>query len=198
MIVIPHSAKLANKRNYQLKINQQVIKHLKEKQFKISKIFYINDIATYNCDNTYKKFFAIDNDKKQIALVNYENAKLLIINFSDIINYEVYENGNQRMVGGNIGGIRPTLFGNLRTSGLFSSETNSYCKDLRLIIRINRYDTPHVSYDIISKTFMNIGENKSNERYSACINSLQEAISFFEIIQNEHMQVSNLNHLNNN
>ena len=163
--------------NMQFEINNQVFKLLKEKNFNISKTFYIDGYGTYNKSNDYKKMVVLDNENKEVCFVNYEYGTLVKVNFNEILNYEIYENGSSVTTGGNIGGF----FG-----GIFAAETNGMVKELKLIIRLKRYDMSQVTYDLISKTTFNIGINKSNEIYKNCISSLQEVVSFLEVVKNEN------------
>lgn len=177
IILIANQSVLSNARKNQQNINSKVNTFLNNSNFNITKKFYLNDFATYNQSNICKKFIAIDNDKKQICLINYEKGSIFLVNFSEILNYELYENGSNVTTGGSIGGF---------WSGIFGAETNGMCKDLKLIIRLKRYDTSQVSYDIISNTTFNIGIDKSSVTYKRCVTTLQEVISFLEVLKNEN------------
>lgn len=163
--------------NMQFEINNQVLKLLREKKFNISKTFYIDSYGTYNKSNDYKKLVLLDNQNKEVCFVNYEYGTLVKVNFNEILNYEIYENGSSVTTGGNIGGF---------LSGIFAAETSGVVKELKLIIRLKRYDMSQVTYDLISNTTFNIGINKSNEIYKNCISSLQEVVSFLEVVKNEN------------
>ena len=173
-----HQSGVSNARKNQESINSKANKTLTSSNFNITKKFYLNDYATYNQSNNCKKFIAIDNDNKQICLIDYEKGSMLIVEFNEILNYEVYENGSNTTTGGSIGGF---------WSGIFGAETNGMCKDLKLIIRLKRYDTSQVSYEIISNTSFNMGINKSTQPYKQCISTLQEVISFLEVVKNENI-----------
>lgn len=90
--------------------------------------------------------------------------------------YEVYENGSQQTYGGAF-------------YGLFGAETSGSCKELKLIVRINRYDISQICYEIIFDTTFNIGINKSSEIYKQCIGTLHEVVSFLEVVKNENKQL---------
>lgn len=180
VVIIVSLANLAegnSHRKNQSTTNIKVLKWLDENNFKISKKFYINDYFTYEQPEDEKKFVAIDNDNKQICLIDYKRASMLIVKFSEILNYEIYENGTNVTTGGNVGG-----FG----AGIFGAETNVVCKELKLIIRLKRYDTSQVCYDIVYNTNFNIGIEKSSPIYTQCISSLQELVSFLEVLKNEN------------
>ena len=60
------------------------------------------------------------------------------------------------------------------------------CKDLKLIIMLNSYKNAQIVYNIISNTTFNTGLNKSTSQYKSCICSLQEVVSFLEVVKNEN------------
>ena len=60
------------------------------------------------------------------------------------------------------------------------------CKELKLIIRLKRYDISQVCYEIISNTVLNTGINKSTQPYKQCISTLQEVVSLLEVIKHEN------------
>ena len=180
IFAIIHNFNISEVEKRQRNLNQKIFEHLREGNFSIAKIIYLNDYATYNKALDSKKIIGIDNENKRIALVDYEKAKIYIVNFQDILNYEIYENGSNSMIGGNVGG-----FG----GGIFSAGINGMCKDLKLIIRLNSYETPQIVYNIILNTTFNAGVNKSTNQYKSCITSLQEVVSFLEIVKNENKKV---------
>lgn len=106
----------------------------------------------------------------------------IIVDFNEILDYEIYENGSTVTFGG---GGRLGI-----GSGLFGAETTGVCKDLILIIRLKHYEKSQVVYDIISNTPLNSGIDKTNRIYKACIASLQEAASFFEVVKQENKDVA--------
>ena len=109
--------------------------------------------------------------------MDYKSGNLLVLTFDEILNYELYEDGSHQTVGGNIGGL---------FSGFFGAETTGTCKELKLIVRLKKYDTPQVCYEIISDTIFNIGIDKSSKPYKQCVSTLQEVVSFLEFIKHEN------------
>ena len=107
----------------------------------------------------------------------YKKEKIIIVGFNEVLNYEVYENGSNSTFGGNAGG----LFG-----GIFAAETNGMCKDLKLIIRLNSFENAQIVYNIISNTTFNAGLNKSTSQYKSCISSMQEVVSFLEVVKKQN------------
>ncbi|MDE6597999.1 MAG: hypothetical protein K2K60_05120 [Clostridia bacterium] len=167
--------------NEQFDINKKILEYLQTQEFKVSKIFYITDSHTFNKDNSYKKMIIADNENKKICFIDYILKNYYIIGFEEFLNYELYENGGMVTNGGTIGSLG---------IGVFGAETIGNCKDLKLIIRIKSLTTPQVAYEIISNYMAGIGLNKSAPLYRVCISSLQEVISFFEVIKNDNLQNS--------
>lgn len=161
----------------QAEINRNADNALQNAAFTISKKFYLNDFSTFDRLNDFKKFIAADSENKKICIVDYENNKLFLLDFVDILDYEIYENGDKVSTGASVNGY---------FAGAFGVTTTESCKELRLIIRLKRIDAPHVTYDIISDTNFNSGANKTEKIYKQCISTLQEVVSFLEIIKHEN------------
>lgn len=164
-------------RKRQFEVNKSVMTSLKQVGFTITSTFYFSDRATFNKGNEYKKMLAVDNEHKRFALVNYSTGKVVISPYDKFLNYEIYEDSHIVISGGAVGG-----FG----LGFFGASTSGHCKDLRLIMRLKSANTPHVAYDVLPRTFMNIGINKDSKVYRDCLASLQEMVSFFEVIKNQN------------
>lgn len=179
IILIAQQANCSSIRKRQEQINNKANQSMQNVEFKQTKIFFLDDYATQNQSNSCKKYISIDNENKKICLVDYSKGSLLIVGFDEILNYEIYENGSQQTVGGNANGF---------WSGLFGAETNGMCKELKLIIRLNRYDISQVCYEIIFNTSFNMGINKSSSVYKQCVNTLQEVVSFLEVVKNENIK----------
>ena len=164
-------------REEQASMNKKINSFLKRFDFKTTKTYYLTDNATYGQSETCKKFIAVDNDKKQLCLVDYAKASMNIVKFDEILNYEIYENGATATSGGAIGGF--WLAG-------FAANTSQKTKELRLIIRLKKYDVPQVAYNIVSDTFLNYGLDKSTPEFKQCLSDLQEVVSFLEVIKSEN------------
>ncbi len=177
VMLIVHQQGASNNAKDQEELNQKVKEVLKSKNFNTTKCFCLTDCTTCNKEDDYKKLIAVDADAKKICLIDYKTENVFIVDFDEILNYEIYENGSNATLGGNVGGF----FG-----GIFGAETNGMCKELKLIIRLNKYDISHIDYEIVFDTLFNLGENKSNERYKQCVASLQEVVSFLEVVKNEN------------
>lgn len=175
MILIIRAAYLAQICKKQQEINSHVDDLLKSANFNVSKKLYLNDNLTFNeSTNDCKKFIAVDQENKKICLINYTENNMLIIDFNEFLNYEIYENGTSETVGGKINTIG---------GGFYGAETTGICKDLMLIVRLKKYDIPQITYEIITPTQR---LNKSAWGYKQCISTLQEAVSFLEVVKNEN------------
>ena len=164
-------------RKKQFAVNQKVKTYLNKASFKITAAFYFSDQATFRMSNEYKKMLAVDSVNKKFALVDYSSENVVIANYSEFLNYEIYENSNMVISGGAIGGLG---------LGFFGAETSGQCKDLRLIMRLTNPDNPHIAYDVLPRTMFNIGIHKNSKAYRDCLASLQKMASFFEVIKNEN------------
>ena len=170
---------LSNIRKQQETLNTQSKEKIQELNLNLNKIFYLDDYATYNQPASCKQYISADTENKKFCLIDYDNGNLFVIGFEEFLNYSIYENGSQQTVGANISGLY---------TGLFGTETNGMCKDLKLIIRLNNYDNPQLVYNIISNTTFNIGINKSSRIYKQCIGTLQEVVSFLEVVKNDNIK----------
>ncbi|MDE7264999.1 MAG: hypothetical protein K2N52_01835 [Clostridia bacterium] len=180
-VLFYQSSKNKANSNEQFEINRKTLEYLQTHKFKVSKIFYITDSHTYNKENSYKKMIVADNENKKICFIDYLSKNYYITTFEEFLNYELYENGSMITNGGAIGGLG---------IGVFGAETIGNCKDLKLIIRIKSLTIPQVAYEIISNYMAGMGLNKAAPLYRECISSLQEVISFLEVIKDSNLQNS--------
>lgn len=175
---VAHSSRTSQEGDKQERINKSLKEVLSKANFKQSKVLYVNDYATYDKAIERKKLISIDYENQKVAFVDYEKEKILIINFNEIVNYEIYENGATSTFGGKSG----ILF------GVFAAQSEGDCKELKLIIRLKSYENPQIVYDIISNTTLGIGISKSSKAYRDCISTMQEVVSFLEVVKNDNAQ----------
>ena len=152
-------------------------KHIIDDNFVLSKI--IDIISSYNhsdkilIDNVNRKF--IYNKGKE-----YSKA----YNFSDIINYEVYENGKSQVQGragsALIGGAFFGL-GGLIVGSSMSRNINEKCNQLKLIIRLNDFDCPQIMITYVD----NVDWDKSGWMYRNMKENMQAVCSMLEYMLNE-------------
>ena len=176
-IALFHALNTSKIRKKQFAVNQKVKTYLNKVSFKITSAFYFSDQATFRMGNEYKKMLVVDSANKKFALVDYYTENVVIANYSEFLNYEIYENSNMVISGGAIGGLG---------LGFFGAETSGQCKDLRLIMRLTNPDNPHIAYDVLPRTMFNMGIHKNSKAYRDCLASLQKMVSFFEVIKNEN------------
>lgn len=177
VILIARAVQLGSVREKQKEINDKAKKYLSDKWFSMSKIFYIIDNASFNHEKNCKKFLGVDSENKKVALVDYEKGSVSIADFSDILNYEIYENGSLVTIGGGTGGY---------FSGIAAAESSKKCKEYKLMIRLKKFDNPHIAYNIVADIPLNFGVDKNSPEFKASINSIQEVISFLEVVKNEN------------
>lgn len=172
------SRKIKEHCDHQEEVNQQVNNNIGG--FRATKTFYLTDNFTHDKDEYCKKMLMVNTEAEEVMLIDYENNKMVKAKFSEILNYEIYENGSHTTTGLGMGGF----------VGVFGAETNGNCKDLKLIIRLDKIDNSQVVYDIVSDTAMNIGISKSTKVYQKCIKSMQEVVSFLEVIKNRNSKTT--------
>lgn len=185
ILILIHYTKVIKNRDNQKKINLRSIQVLKESNFEITKMLYINDYATFTQDKIYKKLIIVDERNKRIGFINYDNGSLIMTDFNEILNFEIYENGCLSTFGMGVG------------CGIFLAETSGMCREMRLIIRLKRYDISQITYEIINKTLLNYAVNKSSSKYKQCISTMQEALSFLEVIKNENLTKNEIKNVKN-
>ncbi len=158
-------------------INATLMQTVKNHGLNIDKVFVIDDHQTFDKkDPSIKPQFLIDMTAKIMIFVDYDKPLTVVVGFEEFLNYEIYENGSMAFSGGAVGGL---------LAGGFWGESVGKCNNLRLIIRLKRYDCPQMVYDIIAKTPMNLGIVKTSRAYQTCVSSMQELASFFEVIKYE-------------
>lgn len=124
-------------------------------------------------DNQNKKFF-------------YQKGKIYskAYKFSDIINYEVYENGKSQVQGragsALIGGAFFGL-GGLIIGSSMSRNINEKCNQLKLIIRLNDFDCPQIVITYVD----NVDWNKNDWMYRNMKENIQAVCSMLEYMLNE-------------
>ena len=158
-------------------INATLSQTVQSNGLNIDKVFVINDYQSFHKENAeLKPQFLIDTAARKMIFVDYDKPLIAVVGFEEFLNYEIYENGSMAFSGGAVGGL---------LVGGFWGESTGKCTNLRLIIRLKRYDCPQMTYDVVTQTFMNWGITKTSPAYQTCVSSMQELASFFEILKNE-------------
>ena len=153
-------------------INSLAQQQFSNNGYELTNTIFIKDYILAN------KIILIDSKNKKIGLIDYSTKNIIIINFDELINYEIYENDNSMKTSGSISHswFKPK----------YNSQTDNICNSLKFIIRLKKIDTPQICYDIVYPTeFSSCSLSKSSPRYKECIESMQKAASTFECIKNE-------------
>ena len=164
--------KMIKKLNSDAKI--KIDRNIAEKDFVLSKTVDFHSFIP-------SKLF-VDNENKRFIYATsiYQSKKY---NFSDIIDYEIYENGHSKVKGragsALVGGAFFGLTGLVAGSSM-SRKSYEICNHLELIIRINDIDEPQISITFID----NANWNKSSPKYQEMIKHLQKNCSVVEYMMN--------------
>jgi len=146
---------------------------LKDNNFIISKTYYLNKSTAY-----------LDEANKKLAINTNVNIKF--IDFKDIINYEVYQDGSKTMSGGVGGAMIGAVLGSA-TGAIIGSSVGRKIKDfterLELRIRINNIQNPDVSVTIINNQIKN-----DTPAYEFTMKKLREFLSLLEYILNQNKE----------
>ena len=156
--------------NKQLNLNKQLVQNLKN--FNADKIFYLKDNFTAFKDTSYSKILAVNTNQEKVFLVDYDLAKSFTVSYNEIVNYKIYDNDNEIKLGGATGGL-------INTFAIFNEK---HCEALKLIIRLDNPANPQVCYEIIKKYSYFSSVSRSSKNYTIIMNSLEEIISFLEVI----------------
>ncbi len=170
-------------------INTNADAQMKSAGFNVAKKYYFRE---YKKDDKYVKFMAVDYKNKKICFVDYTKESIIITDFESLLNYEVYQNGCEVASGSSIGG--GVLLGKNKRFGVGTAFTTTtsrqMCSELRLIIRLNSYENSQVVYNLITDQALN-GISTTSDKYSILMTSLQEVVSFIEVIMDEKNKKQN-------
>ena len=159
------------------------------------------DIALLKQDNAIDRNFTLSKAVDILAsgwsasklLIDYQNKQFIYkkgktfsktYKFSDLINYEVYENGHSKVKGragsALIGGAFFGL-GGLIVGSSMSRNINEKCNQLKLIIRLNDFDCPQIMITYVD----NVDWDKNSWTYRNMKENLQSVCSMLEFMLNE-------------
>ncbi|MFA5715307.1 MAG: hypothetical protein WC998_06185 [Candidatus Paceibacterota bacterium] len=122
--------------------NEQYLAHLQSINFLVSKKTEFGDIALY-----------VDDTNKKWAIKTRKNDDVKIFSYSDLTEFEVYEDGNSiakgragsALVGGLLFGVVGAVVG-----GAGKKSISNTCKVLQLRIRVNNLYCPEIIVNFIS------------------------------------------------
>lgn len=126
----------------------------------------------------------IDNKNKKFI---YQKGKKYskTYSFSDLINYEVYENGKSQvqgrvgsaLIGGAFFGLGGAIVGGSR-----SRSVNEKCNQLKLILRVKDFNCPEIVITYVN----DLDVDKNSSIYRNMKSNLQSVCSMLEYMLNEH------------
>ncbi len=172
--------------DFQNKILNQKVQNVNQ----ISDEFYADKTIKLATEGLSSAVLLIDNEKKKFI---YKRGGILSrpYKFSDIINYEIYENGistvkgtaGKALIGGAFFGL-----GGLIVGSSMGKSINEKCNQLNLIIRLNDINTPHINIKYIN----NNQYNKAGFVYRNMKSNLQEVCSILEYMINSKTLEENI------
>jgi hypothetical protein len=145
-----------------------------------------NNLKTINitASGWSKTKLLIDNQNKKFI---YQKGKThsKTYSFSDLINYEVYENGKSQVQGragsALIGGVFFGL-GGLIVGSSMSRNINEKCNQLKLILRVKDFNCPEIVITYVN----NVDVDKNSSIYKNMKSNLQSVCSMLEYMLNEN------------
>ena len=148
------------------KINDNILSKIKTKGFKADKIFKVVDCFNVKTasGNRYQKIF-IDSKNKRVCFIDYSEVKAHILDFSEIVGCEIYENS--------------AVSGYTRKR---KTVINNKCNDLQLIFKIDNPDCPQIKYNVVYEGCKLDKEGKSLKDIK---DKLQEIKAFFDVINHQ-------------
>ena len=177
---------------YKLKFQIKVEIKIEERQKKLMN-YANNNVKNSNDYGEQIKVIKINAEGfiKQQLIINETNKTfqykigdtLKTYNFSDVINYEVYENGKSKVKGAAgralIGGVFFGLAGAI-IGGSASRKIDEKCTELKLIIRLNDLYNSQLIITYVSTNSW----SKNSIVYKSYISNLQEVCSILEYMMN--------------
>ncbi len=159
------------------------IKHEQQKKELPDADFIISKTIPILASGRSSTKLLIDNQNKKFI---YQKGKIYSkpYKFSDVINYEVYENGKSQVQGragsALIGGAFFGL-GGLIVGSSMSRSINEKCNQLKLIIRLNDFDCPQIMITYVD----NVDWHKNGWMYRNMKENMQAVCSMLEYMLNE-------------
>lgn len=141
----------------------------------------------FNCSKIVKliasKFLLLDIEKENFILQDKEELSR-IYKFSEILSFEVYENGESKIKGSVGNALIGAAFFGLGGAIIGSSigkKIEDKCTQLQLLIKIDNIENPLICVDYVKNSWI----KKSNEKYVEMKDNLREVCSVLEYIVNK-------------
>jgi energy-coupling factor transporter transmembrane protein EcfT len=163
-------------------VKEQMSNEEKDKSILLRQEFGDSFVFSRDLPLCYGKNMLIDNVNKQFVL--YVNHKFLQVHkYSEVINYEVYENGSsvvkgtagEALIGGAFFGLTGMIVG-----ASASRTITENCSSLQLAIRLNDINNSQILIQFVGATPI----DKASEEYKKLKDNLKEACSVIEYILN--------------
>ena len=122
---------------YYKTINEKTLEEAEKKGFVPSKKYFMSGYKTGSADEE-KLMICFNNKSKKCCLIDYLKKKAFILDFADIVSYDVVENNGIKVV------EEVSLFSSVPTQ-----TTKNVCKKLSLVIVMDDLDDTNVVYDLI-------------------------------------------------
>lgn len=165
-----------SKKKKQYLLNEKIKEQLLKENFTTTKTIYINDYLSSRKNNDSKKLIFVDSNNNKVCFIDYTNKNYRIVNFADILNYDVFENNNSSSIS-SYGISNGVAIG-------YSSRTNK-CDNLKIFFYLKDYENSQLSYTLIKGSFFRFPISRSSSKYNRILNSLQSCLSFLTIIIDE-------------
>ncbi len=150
-------------------VNEGVIRVLKEKGFKSTKVFYMASPKTGE-NNIEKMILCVDKNNNKLALVDYQSKECVIANYNDVVSFKVNENN----------GVQTKQVTGTTIFNLPYTETETYdvCNKLQLIIVLDDENKTNVVYEFVKSGIRtNSNTYKDIQRIVTDVSSTLELIT---------------------
>jgi len=155
-------------------VKNNINRIIENNKLKISKIYEIyNPMYLTNNIARYQQTLQVDENQRKILFTNGMINKFIVVNFEDILNYEIYEDGSKSSTTYDWG------------YGLKTSDFSDNCNELKLIIRLKNYEDSQFVFNLIYASFP-----KNSPAYKSIRSSLQDCVSFLEILKSENQEIN--------
>jgi hypothetical protein len=163
-------------------VEEQTANEEKDKSILLKQKFGDAFVLSRDLPLCYGKNMLIDNVNKQFVLyINHNFSQ--VHKYSEVINYEVYENGSsvvkgtagEALIGGAFFGLAGMIVG-----ASASKTITENCSSLQLAIRLNDINTPQILIEFMGSTPI----DKTSDDYKKLKDNLKEACSVIEYILN--------------
>ena len=148
--------------------NEKVLSQLAKRGFEPSKVFHLRTPKD-GVSSMEKMMICVDSKAQKCCLVDYHKKRAYVLDYSDIVSYNLVENNGIKVVEEN------TVFGMAPTQ-----TTKTVCKKLSLVVVMDDIENSNVVYDLIKGSV-----SIDSTTYKSCYDSLIQVTSFLEVVKNK-------------